>query len=92
MCGRWWKCLVPDGVHFFQAQVVEKIERAKTAVSVERSLGRVLCELLTKDWRASFVNCVRERMSVGGVPVIDVTCERCCEVRIREWKVLLQLR
>lgn len=49
----------------------EGVERTEASVSDERSPERVLSEPLDRKWLAFFVECLRERMCVDGVGVLD---------------------
>lgn len=55
----------------FLGQRSERAERAGAAVPGERSLATVLTELLSEEWLMSFVSCVKKRVCVEGVRVID---------------------
>lgn len=60
-----------DGVCLLLGQMRERAERAEAALRAECSLDRILGELLNKKWLASLVECVRERLRVDVVRVLD---------------------
>lgn len=60
-----------DRLCSFLKQVWERAERAKAAVSAERSLGKVLSTLFNGEGLTSFVSCLDERILVDGVRVAD---------------------
>lgn len=49
--------------------------RAGEAVPDERSLRRPLSELLSREWLAFFVNCLEQRMCVGGEGLFEEDME-----------------
>lgn len=59
-----------DGVCSFHGQVLEQVERAGAAVVAGCLLAKVLGDLFSGKWLASFVVCVGERVFVDGVSVL----------------------
>lgn len=51
--------------------VFEEAERARAAVTVECSLGRVLNTLFYEKWLALFDDCVKEGINVNQIRVLD---------------------
>lgn len=52
--------------------MLKRVEGAGAALPIERSLSRVLGVLLSEEWLASFVKCVRRQLCLDGVHVLDV--------------------
>lgn len=52
-----------------------RVERREKAMPVQRSINKVLGELLSPDWQAPFVNCVREPMCAKEVRMFEEDVE-----------------
>lgn len=63
--------LVRDGACMFLGEVSQGAQGARAAVLVELLPGRVPDELFSRNWFSSILNCVRKRMGVDGVRVLD---------------------
>lgn len=59
--------LLRDGTCLFLGQVAERGRRARAAVPVDRSPGRVLAQYSSRAWHALVLDCVKERTGVDGV-------------------------
>lgn len=60
-----------EGVRIFLKRVSEAAERSGVAVTLECSLAKGLGGLLTEEQPSSFIDLVRETMSVDNIPNVD---------------------